>query len=75
LRGNTRFFGQDNFTLEWNSVADRTYQVQYIANLTGTNWTALGSNITATAPTTSTPDSSGKSAQRFYRVLLLPPPG
>jgi uncharacterized repeat protein (TIGR02543 family) len=57
----------------WSTVSGRSYQVQYTTNLTQTNWTDLGSPITATNSTTTAVDLilSGP-AQRLYRVALLP---
>lgn len=58
--------------LTWNSAAQQTYQVQFTADPTQTNWTNLGAPFTATNGTMSLPDSPGPAAQRFYRVLISP---
>jgi subtilase family serine protease len=58
------------FTLSWSTVPENSYQVQYITDLSKTNWSNLGSAITATGSVTSTADSF-TNAQRFYRVLLV----
>ena len=60
-----------NFTLTWTALAGRSYQLQYTANLTLTNWINLGTPLTAITNTATAPDTISK-AQRFYRVKLLP---
>jgi hypothetical protein len=60
------------FTFTWSATPGQMYQVQYVTNLSQTNWTTCGSTITATnsAPTAS---DSITNLQRFYRVVLLLP--
>lgn len=53
--------------LSWSASAGSSYQLQYNTDLGQTNWTNLGSPITAVAATDSMTNS-----QRFYRVMLLP---
>jgi uncharacterized repeat protein (TIGR03803 family) len=57
-------------TLVWNSVAGRTYQLQYSTNLPQTNWVNLGGAVLATNGVMSATDSIGTDPQRFYRVVL-----
>jgi Immunoglobulin I-set domain/Bacterial Ig domain/Immunoglobulin domain len=58
-------------TLTWTSVNGLTYRLQYIGDLTTTNWINVVPDVLATGPTASaTNDASA--AQRFYRVMLLP---
>jgi subtilase family serine protease len=57
--------------LSWATVMGESYQLQYTANLSATNWINLGSATNASGPVTSMPDSLTNS-QRFYRVILLP---
>ena len=59
------------FTFTWSATPGQMYQIQYITNLSQTNWTTFGGTITATnsAPTAS---DSITNLQRFYRVVLLP---
>ena len=58
-------------TLQWSSVPNRSYRLQYKQNVMDLNWsnvvdvTATGSVVTATNNITGVP-------QRFYRVMLLP---
>jgi uncharacterized repeat protein (TIGR03803 family) len=56
-------------TLTWPAAAGQNYQVQYITNLTQTNWSTL-TNITAISATGTATDSTSPAAQRFYRVVL-----
>ena len=60
-------------TITWDSVEGRVYRVQFIADLSGTAWTDLGSEITATGTFSSeTDDTLSGINQRFYRVILVP---
>lgn len=63
--------GTNGFTLNWGTVAGRSYQVQYTAKFPATNWTNLGAPIVASNSVTALSDSL-TNKQRFYRVLLLP---
>jgi uncharacterized repeat protein (TIGR03803 family) len=56
------------FSLSWNTLPGRMYQMQYSTNLVQTNWTDL--DAPGTNGSMSTP--IGLDPQRFYRVLLLP---
>ena len=58
--------------LSWNATASQKYQLQFKSGLLGTNWTNLGSSITATGATVTASDPTGSNDQRFYRVILLP---
>jgi alpha-tubulin suppressor-like RCC1 family protein len=60
-----------NLQFAWNALPGRTYQLQYKSDLLQTNWSALGSPITAVGGAVSTSDAMTNS-QRFYRVILLP---
>ncbi|HVM46597.1 MAG TPA: NBR1-Ig-like domain-containing protein [Candidatus Acidoferrum sp.] len=59
------------FTFTWSATQGQRYQIQYITDLSQTNWTDLGDAMTATdsAPTAS---DSITNLQRFYRLVLLP---
>ena len=57
-------------TFTWNSVVNADYQLQYCTDLTQTNWTDLGSLITATNTVMSATDLIGPDPQRFYRLLV-----
>lgn len=58
--------------LSWPAFNGGTYHLDYKNNLQDTNWTTLGSTLTATGNTISTSDWAFGAAQRYYRVLLLP---
>jgi uncharacterized repeat protein (TIGR03803 family) len=70
IQATTRTNGQ--FTFTWNASAGQTYQAQYKTSLDETNWTSLGSPLTATDVTATASDLMGPDPQRFYRVVLLP---
>lgn len=60
-------------TFTWSAVAGLTYRPQYSTNLTQTNWNNLTKPIVAADGTMSaTDDGAAGSAQRFYRIALLP---
>jgi uncharacterized repeat protein (TIGR03803 family) len=61
----------NNIQLTWNSFSNGVYRLEYKSAADGTNWTALGPDVTATAKTSSFTDTSTTS-RRFYRVVLLP---
>jgi uncharacterized repeat protein (TIGR03803 family) len=58
--------------LSWYSVAGQSYQLQFTDSLNSTNWIDSGSPTLATNGTTTVTDSVNPTAQRFYRVALLP---
>lgn len=60
------------FTLQWDALVGRAYQIQSKADLTRADWTNLGTRLTATNSTMTALDSTSAGVQRFYRVLLLP---
>jgi hypothetical protein len=59
--------------ITWTSSAASGYRVQYVDNLTDTNWTDLSPDVIADGPTAFATDAKGLSPQRFYRVLLVTP--
>ena len=60
------------FTLNWNALLGRAYQVQFKSDLIQSNWANLGSRLTATNATMGTLDSVTSDPQRLYRIFLLP---
>lgn len=62
----------NNIVLSWNSMAGRTYQVQYTTSVSPTSWTNLAGAVAATGPTTSISDPI-QPTRRFYRVEMLYP--
>jgi uncharacterized repeat protein (TIGR03803 family) len=59
-------------TPTWSTEAGGTYQLQRNSDLSSSNWTRLGSPITATAATFRTNDFVTNGPQRFYRLVLSP---
>jgi hypothetical protein len=55
-----------------NTMAGLVYQVQYVTNLSQTNWINLGQPFTATSSPTTFTDAGATDPQRFYRVALSP---
>jgi hypothetical protein len=60
---------QGNLSLKWPALAGRSYQVQYLADLSQTNWTDYGARIIATNDIAFTSDVVGPDPRRFYRVV------
>lgn len=57
-------------TLIWSTVPPHSYQLQYTASLSPTNWINIGSAVTANAATmTNTDSTAGTNPQRFYRIV------
>ena len=59
-------------SLTWSTAAGAAYQLQYNSGLSSSNWTSLGSLLTAAGATLSATDSLANRPRRFYRVVLLP---
>jgi hypothetical protein len=59
-------------TVTWSAAAGRIYRLQYRDNFSGTNWTDLAPDVTATGLTASLTNAVNNAVQRFYRVVLLP---
>ncbi|MFM2295680.1 MAG: hypothetical protein RLZZ350_2093 [Verrucomicrobiota bacterium] len=57
--------------LTWSSVVGKTYTVLATTNILS-GFTAVSSNLTATAANTSFTDSTATNATKFYRVQVLP---
>ena len=62
----------DTATITWSSAASRTYRLQYIGDLTTTNWNDALPDVTATGPSASMTNAVGTATQRFYRIKRLP---
>ena len=59
-------------SLTWSTETGATYQLQCNSDLSSTNWTNLGSAVTAAGATLSATDPVTNGPPRFYRVVLLP---
>jgi hypothetical protein len=58
-----------NFSFSFQSVTGKTYLVQYLDNLSGTNWLTLQTNLgDGSIQTVVTPANAPP--QRFYRLSL-----
>jgi len=58
--------------LSWASTVGKTYRIMYKAALNDSSWTQIGSDITATAASTSYVDTTSSQAnQRFYVVAQI----
>ena len=64
--------GGGTFQLAWTALAGAAYQVQYLTNVTQTNWINLGGVITATNNPMTYAQMPASGSERFYRVVLLP---
>ena len=58
-------------SLTWSTDAGGIYQLQYNSDSSSTNWSNLGSAVTAAATALSATDSVTNGPRRFYRVVLL----
>jgi hypothetical protein len=58
--------------ISWSSKAGKTYKVQYKDSLMAPSWTDLPGTVTATGGVAALTDGNPGSAQRFYRVVMLP---
>ena len=58
--------------LSWTAIEGNSYRVEYKTNLTDTAWTALPGDVTATGPLAGRTEVLTESAQRFYRVTVIP---
>ncbi len=61
-----------SFTFFWNTITNRSYQIQASTNLAYGNWTSLGGTVTATYSTATNSQAISTNSQQFYRVVLLP---
>jgi hypothetical protein len=59
--------------ITWTSSAGNSYRVQYVDDLTDTNWTDLEPDIPASGPSATATVPTGLLPQRFFRLLLVAP--
>jgi hypothetical protein len=52
-----------------NAVPNHSYQLQYTASLSHTNWADVGSAVVANGTAITNTDSTATDSQRFYRVM------
>ena len=60
------------FTIQASAIPGRTYRVEFKDQLNAPTWTTLGTNLTATSSQIVVSGNLGSTAQRFYRVMLVP---
>jgi O-glycosyl hydrolase len=59
-------------TVSWTAALNHTYRLQYVDDLSSSNWVDLGPDVLATDTTVSATDFLGDQPVRFYRVLVVP---
>jgi sugar lactone lactonase YvrE len=60
-----------NFTLQWPSVAGKTYALEFSTSLFSTNWTVLCTNMVGTGQTMQIQDTNLPAPpSRFYRIVV-----
>ncbi len=59
-------------TLTWSAIPGQGYEIQYLDLVTGTNWTVLPLDVTASGATASANDIPGLAAERYYRIRVKP---
>ena len=59
-------------SLTWSTEAGGTYQLQWNADLSTSNWTNLRGPVIAAGATLSVTDSVTNAPRRFYRLVLSP---
>ncbi|HWH69943.1 MAG TPA: lamin tail domain-containing protein, partial [Candidatus Sulfotelmatobacter sp.] len=62
----------NQFTFACSTLVGHNYQVEYKDSLSVVNWTPLGDSFTATSSMVTVTNAVNTSAQRFFRVRLLP---
>jgi uncharacterized delta-60 repeat protein len=70
---NNPFPSGASIILNWHTISNRTYRVQYKDHLSAERWVDLPGDVQAQGPTASKVDATAESGrQRFYRVMRLP---
>lgn len=59
-------------SLAWSATAGQSYRLESKPSLASTDWTPMGSSITATGSVVTVSDNLCTNAQKFYRVVLTP---
>jgi len=59
-------------TIKWSSVSNLVYRLQYLQNLTDAAWSNTVPDFTATGSSVTATNAISNSAQRYYRVMLVP---
>jgi hypothetical protein len=56
-------------TLSWPAVTGKAYRVQFLDDLSGSNWQDAGGSVTVVGERAYFSDPAPPAAQRFYRIL------
>ena len=63
--------GSGHVVLGFDTIAGRTYRIEWKDNLDDAMWTQLGSNVTAVSATLTVQDNLGANPHRFYRIIQI----
>jgi hypothetical protein len=63
---------EETVSVQFETIPGRTYCVMASGEVTGTNWTQIGTNVTASGALTSFPAGPNNGERRFFRAVLLP---
>ena len=61
--------GSGHVVLGFDTIAGRTYRIEWKDNLDDAAWTQLGSNVTAASETLTVQDNLGANPHRFYQII------
>jgi hypothetical protein len=68
---NVQAFGT-NLVMSWPTVYAQLYQIEYNDDLDSNLWTAISNPVTGTGATLTVTNAVPQSAQRFYRLRIVP---
>jgi len=63
---------EDSIVLTWNAIPGKAYRLQFKSHMTESGWTDLPGDVLASDSTAMKTDVINATAQRYYRVLVLP---
>ena len=63
-------YGGGVFSLSLSTAAGKTYTLQYVTSITGTNWTSILPATAGDGTAKTLSDPGAASGQRFYRILV-----
>ncbi len=66
------FLLENGFNMSFLTLTNRLYEVDWLANLAGSNWTTLASDIIGNGATQSVTDPITNASARFYRLKVSP---